>query len=230
MTIKRLDWDSEFFGYEVGKLELDIIENFNLESFYQESKKFKLVYVFSIDFLDFKGFNLVDKKVTLYQEINTKVIANNNMIESFDIKIHNYQQLKELAIESGMYSRFNIDKNFKNNEFLKLYNRWIENSVNNIAAFDVIVALNDNNIVGFITLNKKNEKLSDIGLLAVAKESRGLGIGKGIINESIIRSKNAGFKGIQVVTQLDNLAALSLYRSANFEIKEITNIYHFWNL
>lgn len=85
-------------------------------------------------------------------------------------------------------------------------------------------------MLGFATLNRKNETLSEIGLIAVSKTSRGLGVGKKIINESIIKSKKAGFNEIQVVTQLDNIAAVSLYKSTNFKIKKVTNIYHFWNI
>ena len=45
--IQRLDWDSDFFGYEVGKLEIVDIINFNFDVFKNEAKKFKLVCVFS---------------------------------------------------------------------------------------------------------------------------------------------------------------------------------------
>ena len=54
-------------------------------------------------------------------------------------------------------------------------------------------------------------------------------IGKQLIKEAILRSYNAGFSEIQVVTQMNNLAAMNLYQSSNFNIKEITNIYHIWN-
>jgi dTDP-4-amino-4,6-dideoxy-D-galactose acyltransferase len=227
--ITSLDWDSEFFGYKVGKIEVTNQSDFNLEDFFLKSKEFKLVYVFSKEDINIENFKLVDRKVVLIQNISSEFIYEDTSIESFDVNVHDYNQLKELALESGIYSRFFVDENFVCNEYFNLYNRWIDNSVIEKMCFDVLVAINNNKIVGFTTLLKKSDSLTDIGLVAVSKESRGLGIGKRLMNESIIRSKKGGFKEIQVITQLDNIAAINLYKSVNFKIKEITNIYHLWN-
>jgi len=229
-NIERLEWDSLFFGYEVGKMQINNQEKLNLDFFFKQAKKFKLIYVFSESDLFISKFKLVDKKVIFHQEIKNFNSEKEIVIESFNKDFHDFDQLKELALESGVYSRFLIDKNFKNNEYNKLYSRWIENAVDKINSFDVIIESKDEKIIGFTTLNKKSAILADLGLVAVSKEYRGLGIGKKIINESIQRSKQAGFKEIQVVTQLDNKAAIQLYTSANFKIAKITNIYHFWNL
>ena len=230
MNIQRLNWDSDFFGYEVGKIEVSKCDDFNFDIFEQEVQNYRLIYLLSDMEIDILNLLLVDKKVIFYQKINKVIESNDIIIESFDEAKHDLEQLKALAIESGIYSRFFIDKNFVNNEFINLYSQWIENSVNKKIAFDIIVALDKKNIIGFATLNKKSEVLSDIGLIAVSKAYRGLGIGKKVINEAILRSKLARFKAIQVVTQLDNFAAVNLYKSTNFEIKQITYIYHYWNL
>ena len=230
MKIERLSWDSDFFGYEVGRIEIENLTDFNLSVFKKAAQKFKLVFVFSDLELNIPNFNLVDKKVIFHQEIIRIKELSDIIIESFDQTKHDFNQLKKLALQSGIQSRFFIDKNFKNNEYLNLYLRWIENSVNKKIAFDVVVAIDEMDIIGFTTLNKKSETLSDIGLVAVSETSRGLGIGKKIINESIIRSKKAGFNEIQVVTQLTNLAAVNLYKSTDFKIKKIINIHHFWNI
>jgi dTDP-4-amino-4,6-dideoxy-D-galactose acyltransferase len=227
--IQRLAWDSDFFGYEVGKIEIENITNFNFDAFKNEAKKFRLVYVFSDLELNILNFELVDKKVVFYQEIKQVSEISEVIVESFDKKKHNFAQLEKLALDSGIHSRFFVDKNFKNNEYLKLYSRWIESSVNRTISFDVLVALNNDEIIGFTTLNKKSESLSDIGLVAVLEASRGFGIGKKIINESIRKAREAGFSEIQVVTQLTNIAAVNLYEATNFKKQKVTNIYHFWN-
>ena len=49
--------------------------------------------------------------------------------ELYNSERHDFNTLKSLALSSGQYSRFNIDKNFVNNEYEILYNRWIEKSV-----------------------------------------------------------------------------------------------------
>lgn len=228
--IERLDWDSSFFGYEVGKIEVNDFAFFDFDNFIQRTKKFKLTYFFSKEVITLPNVPLVDRKVVLFQACTEIGEVNNIMIQSFNAEKHSFDELKELALESGIYSRFYSDKNFKNQEYQKLYTRWIENAVNDDTTFDIVIAVSNNSIIGFATLNKKNSLLADIGLVAVSKNSRGLGVGKQLMQEAIVRSRKAGFKEIQVVTQLNNLAAMNLYKSTNFKIKEITNIYHLWNL
>ncbi|MBK0371274.1 GNAT family N-acetyltransferase [Flavobacterium agrisoli] len=229
--IERLEWDSSFFGFEVGRIGIGDEKEFDYKLFSEYSKKFKLVYVFSKVNLLFPNFELVDRKVVLNQFTYEVVLKENELvIDSFNLDRHDIKELKQLALKSGIYSRFNVDQNFTNNEFEKLYIQWIENAVNHEVTFDIIVVLKNTAIIGFVTLNKKNEFLAEIGLLAVSENFRGCGIGQQLISESIKRSYNAGFKEIQVVTQQENIPAMNLYQKTNFKIKEINNIYHSWNL
>ena len=229
--IERLNWDSSFFGYEVGKVEVNNSSFFDLDDFIQKTKDFKLIYLFSKQILNSPKIIEVDRKVVLSQFCTEIKGENNIKLQSFNVEKHRFDELKKLALESGIYSRFYIDKNFKNQEYEKLYTRWIENAVNADSALDIVIAVNNSNsIIGFATLNKKNELLADIGLVAVSKESRGIGVGKQLMEEVVLRSKQFGFEEIQVVTQMNNIAAMNLYQSTNFNIKEITNISHIWNL
>jgi dTDP-4-amino-4,6-dideoxy-D-galactose acyltransferase len=229
-NIERLEWDSVFFGYEIGKIQINSQDKIKFDFFFEQAKRYKLIYIYSDITLTDSRFKLVDSKVIFHQKINEENFENNFLLESFDTRVHDYNQIKQLALESGVYSRFFIDQNFKSNEYVRLYSKWIENAVKKINTFDVIVATKNNDIVGFTTLNRISDVLMNIGLVAVSKDFRGLGIGKGIINESILRAKESGFKEIQVVTQLENIAAMRLYTSTNFKIEKITNIYHFWNI
>jgi dTDP-4-amino-4,6-dideoxy-D-galactose acyltransferase len=229
--IQRLIWDSSFFGYEVGKVEVNNCSFFDLDDFIQKTKDFKLIYLFSKQVLNLPKIIEVDRKVVLSQFCSEIKGENNTKLQSFNAEKHCFDELKKLALESGIYSRFYLDKNFKNQEYEKLYTRWIENAVNDDTALDIVIALNNSNsIIGFATLNQKNGLLADIGLVAVSKESRGIGVGKQLMEEVVLRSKQFGFEEIQVVTQMNNIAAMNLYQSTNFKIKEITNIYHIWNL
>ena len=151
-------------------------------------------------------------------------------ISSFNRNKHNINELKQLALESGIYSRFYIDSNFRSNEYQKLYLHWIENCINGNLAFDILVASDKNKMLGFTTVNKKSPDIANIGLVAVDSFSRGNGIGFNLINKTIIKAEQAGFRFIQVVTQLNNVPAIKLYEKTNFKIKEVINIYHYWNL
>ena len=228
--IERLPWDSNFFEFEVGKFTIDKL--FDFTSFKNEAKKYRLVYIFSDLIIKGENLKLVDKKVIFNQSIPfSSCLSNyNNKIESFNPKLHDLDQLINLTLHSGIYSRFYTDDNFKSNEYKKLYTEWILNSLNGQLAFDVLISVSNSKILGFCTISKKDNALADIGLVAVDKQARGKGLGTELIHRAIQLAKDKNLGSIQVVTQLNNLPAVKLYTKTNFEMGRITNIYHYWNL
>jgi len=234
MIVEKLDWDSSFFGYEVGNIILTEDYLFDKTDFIRSTSKFKLVYLFSKKLIDFDSISLVDDKIVLsrdlsYFEINEK--RNTVVIQTFNSKIHSVEEIQKLSLESGIYSRFYLDKNFKDNEYEKLYLSWINQSIGGRLAFAVLVAVNENKtILGFITINKKKEFIAEIGLIAVSNESRGKGVAKNLLKKSFEVVNELGYKKIQVVTQKNNLPAMNLYKSEGFKIIERTYVYHYWNL
>lgn len=234
MRLEKLEWDSNFFNYNIGRIIINENQSLNIPDFLSNSKEFKLVYIFSKLNLQNELFKLVDEKVVLHQElsqINIDLTSDFFSIKSFNKLTHNRKELEALAIESGAYSRFKIDENFKSDEFLKLYQSWISLSIDGELAFDIVVATDKNeHIIGFVTLNKKSKSLVDIGLVAVSGAHRGKGIGKKLLQYTLKKCFELGYKEIQVVTQFYNVNAMKLYESVGFEIQEKTFVYHYWNL
>ncbi|MDG1064025.1 MAG: hypothetical protein P8O93_06220, partial [Flavobacteriaceae bacterium] len=97
MEINKLIWDTNFFGFSIGKLNIERNkEIFNIEDFLKKAKKYKLVYVFSdTDLSDFSKLNLVDEKVLFHKEIENKII--DSEIIDYNVKKHDYNQLLNLA-------------------------------------------------------------------------------------------------------------------------------------
>lgn len=229
--IERLKWDSEFFGYEIGKVNIDNIESFDFENFKKEAEQFQLVYVFSKIKLFYAELKLVDEKAVFIRDtVNIMPSESEFKISSFDEKIHDLEELIALSLKSGVYSRFNIDPNFKQDEYERLYRTWILNSANGKLAFDIFLAIQENQIMGFTTIAKKTNKLADIGLVAVHEEARGKGVATALIERALQEAYKRQYTNIQVVTQFNNVPAKKLYYKTNFELKDLTNIYHYWNL
>ncbi|QTE22514.1 GNAT family N-acetyltransferase [Polaribacter cellanae] len=233
--IKKLDWDSNFFGYQIGKTVILKESSFDFEIFKRRSIKYKLIYIYSEKKQNLENFELLDRKVTFYQELakykQPFLKKHDITIKSFDSRTDNLDSLINLSIESGIYSRFNLDKKITNSNFERLYREWVLNSINGKLAFEVFVAKNVlGNLIGFITLGKINEDVSEIGLIAVDKNERGKGVAQTLIERAIQESILLGYKKIEVVTQKDNIPAMKLYSRAGFLEKETTYIYHYWNL
>jgi len=221
--IKELYWDSNFFGYKVGRIDINdnqsVISNF-------EKTNYRLVYVFSE--LEIVNLSPIDKKVNFEKIIRSSIEIDNEIIE-FDCTKHNYSELLNLAYLSGIYSRFNLDKAFSESDFKRMYQIWIDESIKKNIAFSILVRIIDKTIAGFVTIEKKNENTSRIGLISVAPNFQGKGIASQLIFSAEKESSLHGYKNLEVATQYNNKPAMQLYKKNGFAIKSITNIYHIWN-
>jgi dTDP-4-amino-4,6-dideoxy-D-galactose acyltransferase len=169
---------------------------------------------------------LSDEKIDLIKNVSNLTFnnfENENLVELTKLD----DNLLDLTFQSGHFSRFKIDSNFKNNEFERLYTAWIEQSIAHKNADKVIGFSINNKVVGFISFVLKNN-MFDIGLIAVNEQHRSLKIGKQLLeyvfNYSV--SKNVNF--VTVTTQNNNQGALKFYLQNGFSIHKTTYIYHLW--
>ena len=134
--------------------------------------------------------------------------------------------LEALAMEISKYSHFKTDPQCPPRLVIKMYKKWITNSINGKIAKHVLVYKKGRRIAGFITLGEKNGR-GDIGLLAVDAAFRGQGIGYKLITAAQKQFLQDNYKYSQVVTQLGNIAACRLYEKSGYVIEKIENFYHF---
>lgn len=227
MIIKNLVWDSNFFKKRIASVLLerqDICKLRNLLS-YLKSEGYDLIYL-SVEGgreLDdcFKE-NLVDKKVIYSSKITEGELS--SYISDYDASP---EFLFPLSRQAGEYSRFKKDSNFGQDDFLRFYDTWIENSIKREIADVVYIYKVSNSIKGLIT-GKTRENKMVIGLLSVVDGCRGQGIGRALIKHLNAYSNTIGINQLEVATQLDNIKACKFYEKNGMIQKSITPIYHFW--
>lgn len=229
--ITKLEWDSNFFGFEIGKCIIEDCRCFDVLKFKEEANSYKLVYIVTNEIIKFKDIKLVDTKLTFSKKLeNIPLVKKDSNLKTFDKSIDCFETIEKLAIVSGEYSRFRVDPNFNKNDFESLYKQWIYNSVFNHKALKTLIYKENNKILGFSTLEKLSDSLGNIGLVAVDINERGKKIGNKLINHTILKAKCENFKNIQVITQKDNLPAVNLYKKCGFILNETQFIYHYWHL
>lgn len=233
-AVERLEWDSQFFGYPIGRIVFDKAGQYDLNELFRQliSEKIRLTYLFvnvnekklNKDIVR-KGCTLVDQK-TLYSKTAEGHNTNSDYIDEFEgTEID--ESLIQLVLQAGLYSRFRLDPNFTKNEYERLYIEWLKKSLNKSIALKTFIVKKNSEIVGLTTLGEKLG-FADIGLVAVDKNFRGQGIAVELIDFADNVAFDLGYKEIKVVTQLQNKGACRLYEKCNFQIENITNIYHFW--
>ncbi len=227
LIVQRLEWDSKYFGYEIGKIEIDVPEYFQPDELPVITKGFNLVYIFSMKPILVDNIDLVlaDKKIQFVRK--SELLQDDfNRITKYDHGLSD--KLLNLAYESGKYSRFRTDTFFIRNEFQILYFEWIKNSVERCAADEVSVIAEADDLKGFITLSIKNN-YAEIGLIAVNPIDRGQGYGSLLIKYAIDWAYKHDCHEIKVSTQDKNKSAIALYEKNGFALSNLTYIYHYRN-
>ncbi len=231
IDVNLLKWDSDFFKLKIGNILCQTTtEREDLLNVIHLNSDFNLIYIFCDPKSNLNndiqnlGAILYDQKVTYYQKIkqsfrdpNIKSILNNELSD----------QIFSLALQSGEYSRFKRDIKLGNDKFQELYKIWITRSLNKEIAFETFAYIENDKVLGLITLGEKNN-IGDIGLLGVDESSRGKSIGHKLVNHSFDYLLQLGYSECQVVTQNENKLACSFYEKNNFTVNSIVNIYHLW--
>ena len=233
-TIELLAWDSQFFGYPVAKIVFNQKGIDDLDALFNQlhSQKIRLTYfIVSPDEKETnerilkKGGISVDQKTVFMKATEKHSDFSNTIVDFHGTEVN--EKLIELTLQSGVFSRFRIDKKFEKREYERLYIEWITKSIKKEIAFKTLVALKDNDIIGITTLDD-DKKYAHIGLVAVDETCRGQGIGSDLIHMADTIAFASGFKKIKVVTQLQNRSACKLYGKCGFHIESIANVYHYW--
>lgn len=223
MKITPLEWDSDFFGLRIARLGVseDFDENFLGETL---KKEFDLLYIHSPKKLLNFPILPIDEKITF-----SKKAEGNNLKNSENIKLYEGEcndELIQLAIQSGEFSRFYLDTKLSG-KFEKLYSLWMINSVKGVLADFIYVYQEGETILGFVTIRKYDDKLQ-IGLIATDFKSRGKGIGTKLLQKVEEVAVECQINEIVVVTQGANVNACNFYKKNNFSVCEKEYIYHFW--
>jgi len=232
-SYEKLIWDSDFFGFDICRIEVSDYCKSEMQATVSSAFKdgIKLVYLVipeAIDKKDMFASGFVSSKVIFTANIDTDNRSDNNVREYISVSVT--EQMYDLALESGRYSRFKLDVKFPSGSYEKLYGKWIENSVNGTISDKVFVFDRENNILGLVTLKIKEGRVGEIGLIAVDKKYQGTGIGTKLLNYTKDYLMSRDINELEVATQRENKQACTFYLQNGFKIKETFNYYHIWNM
>lgn len=233
--VQSLPWDTQFFGFPVGRLKGRRFTEAQLREVIQLAREdgWRLVYWFveptdSVSAASARalGIPLTDRKARFAQSvpavppsISTDIFPTDELTP----------RLLELARQSGHHSRFRVDPVFQAGVYERLYEHWIRSSVSGQTARQVLVyqPIEEREALGLVTLGYQTTHLN-IGLLAVQQEYRSQGIGKHLVDAAFYYAHAWQLPEVQVTTQLDNEGACRFYEREGFERIHEEHVYHLW--
>ena len=236
-VVERLEWDSEFFGREIATLHPRVLTPRVLELALARcaAARTECLYFLgdvtspsSLALAESAGFRCVDDRLTYGIAAGglPETAADGRKVRPG--KAGDAHTLMEIAAESYGDSRYFHDPGFPRALCRQFYRDWIQKSL--AGRFDdaVLVAEEEGRVVGYVSCRELTPNLGLIGLVGIAEEARGRGLGRLLVNEALGWFARRGLPAVQVVTQGRNVAAQGLYEACGFRLERHEKWFHRW--
>jgi dTDP-4-amino-4,6-dideoxy-D-galactose acyltransferase len=232
---RMLEWDSEFFGVRIARIEPSFVINAGphaVETWCADNR-IACAYLLAdvgdqqtSDLAQTCGFRLVDVRVTLEADAPPSAAPDRGRRSVRVAGPDDVDSLKAIARESHRYTRFYSDGRFNRDRCDDLYEEWIVRSCGGWA--DRVLVVDDGgSCAGYLTCHVRNGA-GQIGLFAVAAPRRGHGVGSALVAAARQWFAAEGADPVSVVTQARNDAALRLYQRAGMTVRSIQLWFHKW--
>jgi dTDP-4-amino-4,6-dideoxy-D-galactose acyltransferase len=230
-----LEWDSRFFGSRIARLQRGRLDAATLNEalvWCRDNRIDCLYFLADADhaatarLAESDGFELTDIRMTFVRAIGE---ADALAPSSDGIRLASEQDLtglRTIARTAHRDSRFYFDEHFDREKCDLLYETWVENSFHGFAQA-VLIAEVEGRAAGYLTCHLKGVE-SQIGLVGIAAEYQGRGLGSRLIRHFLSWSREQGATRAVVVTQGRNLAAQRLYQRNGFISSSLQLWYHLW--
>lgn len=224
-----LQWDSDFFGIKIARINPEIEENRLNEVLLELFRAgIELIYFNSALTLsqnDYYDARLLDKRVTLIKEIKSDKPWHRN-VRFYEAGTPTPEMI-QMSRRVARSSRFFYDNNIPNQKVYEMYEIWLQKSVTKEMANHVLVFERDKEILGFATI-KINEDKAVVPMLAVDSNHEGKGISFLLLQAVEGFLIKSDLKYLYSETQAKNLKALKVYERFGVKCNESHAVYHLW--
>jgi ribosomal protein S18 acetylase RimI-like enzyme len=232
-----LDWDSEFFGKRVARLNRSRLAGSDVPEVLAWCAAHRIDCLYFLADADHaetrrvadqNNFLEVDMRLTLARPITRDgqlsvlpIDSRVRLARDSDLPL-----LRRFARTLHHDSRFYFDQRFERSKCDLLYETWIEKSCRDLAQ-TVFVSEVDGQAAGYIACRSVGGE-AQIGLFGVAETHARMGLGKALVQRFLSWSAHQGARRAMVVTQARNTAAQSLYQNCGFLPADLQRWYHRW--
>jgi ribosomal protein S18 acetylase RimI-like enzyme len=144
-------------------------------------------------------------------------------------------EMIELAINTGLHSRFLKDPRLGREQMMTMFETWLRNSAKRVAADYMLVASvhkgHNEKVVGYITCKRKvgeGGTFGDIPLMACNPEYSHLGVTWHLLYSAIEWFKSEGIERVESSTHATNKACKAMFEIAGMHISRKSHDYHIW--
>lgn len=236
-----LDWDTNFFGVHIGRINGDSLTADHLKAIesWRQANAVRCLY-FQADSADREtvrlaeenGFHLVEVRM-IYERRLADWNPGSRPHTAPDVRVRrslpsDLPALQEIAKNSYVDSRYYFDPGFRKEQWQAFYAFWVKKSIAGSADLALTAEIGGE-IAGYITGLVDREKNEGIYELTGVKESaRRLGVGQELFRSGIDWFVEQGVPYIWVATQGRNIATQRMIQRDGFISRACRLYYHKW--
>ena len=241
MIIQKLDWDTEFFGFKIGKVTIPEEGVFDWSAFKAEAKaeNYNLIYVFKTqsvlpnDILLNAHLDLVDIQMTMSRKFEKEQYLDIEYEMRTELNPSEREQCYYIAEETAKVSRFYKEKNIGEAKTKELYRKWIDNALNKSFSDGIFLDKRSGDVSGLhIIKTDRENKTGYFTLTGVNPNYKRMGIGHYLWMQSFAYwAKEADIEIVKSPFSLQNKESLNFHLKRGFDkIEEIKYVYHYRNI
>ncbi|MCX6582249.1 MAG: GNAT family N-acetyltransferase [Candidatus Aminicenantes bacterium] len=245
--VKYLDWDSNFFGFSIGRIYAHACAEERLSKGLENAVKAKiqLVELFcdasdsqSIHASERSAFHLADLRLAFKKKPPepvepaepAEVVKDDGALTGLTFKKAGLKDIAGLKLAGhGLFtnSRYYGYPGFDRNQVDLMFQLWIEKAVKGEFDDELYYLGDESGILAFNSL-RFEENAASIGLFGVEEAHRGKGLGSLLLNRVFHLLHNRRVTEVNVTTQGKNSSAVRLYQKNGFHLAKITLCYYKW--
>lgn len=236
---KLLEWDSDFFGLNIGYVSCRRLTK-NIEA-YIKQKSLEL----NIDMIQYNcnchdqvsiltaeknGYSFVDVRVT-FELMLQKIEVKNSELDSIVFRKGEEKDIKKLRKTAGeiyTLSRYYFDQKFNQEKVREFYEGWLEKGIRGEYDDYCFILEVDQQAVAFTTVKENDDGTADVGIVGVDKNYSGRSLGTILLEKVITDLQKRNLSALRVVTQGRNYPAQRLYQKSGFITNQMELWYHKW--
>lgn len=225
-----LEWDSDFFGLKVAKVDPQLkVENYKELIQNLDKESIELAY-FNSDFVlpssDLYKVIKLDSKIAFSKKLVTRKDYHPGI--KFYTNSTPTPEMLQLSKRIARRSKFYDDPNISKKKVYELYELWLDKSVKGILADAVIVYEENDVILGLVSIKINEENEGIIPLLGVNANYEGKGVSFSLMQASETYLLDNNCEVVISSTQAQNLKALKIYERFGVKCEKGRYINHLW--
>lgn len=234
MSYEVLPWDSEFFGFPIGRISgqgtADTVASALAQA---DGEGIRCLYylvaaddVATLHDALHLGFKPYDIRLEFERELGPADAREADTLVR-EAEPADEPVLSQLAAETITATRFAVDAHFPQDRIPLLYAEWVRRGLTSGPARHVLLA---EPAAGFLVCGLATEALvGSIELVGVASRFARRGIGRGLLHAAHTIMLESGCARARVVTQGRNIAAQRLYQSFGYKTRTVGWWLHRWH-